>query len=225
LYKVRVTPSHHTTQTGELEWLPEGQGASLVAMALRANPDDPMPHVYYENLVEYEAFCTALSHHYVLIGKPLQGLSREQLLEGYWHVVDKTITCNLDKKEVKTEVDFDYATEVVVKEPFMAQTLVQLTVQGRVMVVDDLKNTFAADGVLLPADAFVEFDIGSAYNKIPKATPTCDAQSGTPVAKKRRVGGRPVSLSGVLLNRLTDARQESAAAGARQSSASADADS
>ena len=73
----------------------------------------------------------------------------ERLLQGYFPVEGKKITCAADTAAEKTVVDFDYAESIRVEKPLSVETDVIITVGGRESRVNSLASEFANAGVIL----------------------------------------------------------------------------
>ena len=74
----------------------------------------------------------------------------ECLLQGYFPVEGKTITCVVDTAAEKTVVNFDYAESIRVENSLNVETDVLITVGGRESRVNSLASEFANAGVILP---------------------------------------------------------------------------
>ena len=126
----------------------------LLCFALRMRKGALLPTALYEIPETVGALADAFREHYLAIGKPLTAKSQsmECLMLGYYHLNEETkkITCVLDRKREKTQLNFDYATKIEILEPLDMDTGVQMTVAGRQSVLPDIMEEFEAEDVTFP---------------------------------------------------------------------------
>ena len=101
-----------------------------------------------------EALSDALLEHYIQIGKPLSipTQSMDQIMFGYCRVngLGKTISCKLDTRDQKAEIDYSYAEKVVVQNRFEMDSRVIVTMNRRDTMYDSLMDDFEGEGVTFP---------------------------------------------------------------------------
>ena len=101
-----------------------------------------------------EALIDAFLEHYTQIGKPLSipTQSMDQIMFGYFRVndLDKTISCKLDTRDQKADIDFSYAENVVVQNRFEMDSRVIVTMNRRDTMYDSIMDDFEGAGVHFP---------------------------------------------------------------------------
>lgn len=198
----------------------DGYEVDILCMAARTRRDSLLPHVTHVMDDTLEALTAAISQHYVKIGQPLRGLNSDQILEGYFDIIDgKEVTCRLDTKTEKSKIDFKYATDIVLQNPMRMDTVVEATVQGRAIVVQNLEGDFEADGVHFPpekvawqGDLFAtEVEAAAAPEK---KTPVKRKSKAAAEEAARKVGSTQVSEA--LRRRLASPAQAKASPGSKK---------
>ena len=73
---------------------------------------------------------------------------------GYFRVndLDKTISCKLDTRDQKAEIDFSYAENVVVQNRFEMDSRVIVTMNRRGTMYDSLMDDFEGEGATFPGE-------------------------------------------------------------------------
>ena len=130
-----------------------GKEIDLLCFALRVHQEAFLPTETHEMDTTIAALSAVINQQYRAIGalfSQVPANEPERLLEGYFPVSGKTITCALDTKADKTVVDFDYAESIRVEKPLSVETDVLITVGGRESRVNSLASEFANAGVALP---------------------------------------------------------------------------
>ena len=129
------------------------------------------------------ALSAVINQQYRAIGAPFSQVPAnepERLLQGYFPLAGKTITCAVDTAAQKTVVDFDYAESIRVEKPLSVETDVIITVGGRESRVNSLASEFANAGILLPTRDVHWLDEQLRLKETDDATPP-------PSAKKQRL--------------------------------------
>ena len=125
-----------------------------------------------------EALSDAFLEHYTQIGKPLSipTQSMDQIMCGYFRVndLDKTISCKLDTRDQKAEIDFSYAENVVVQNRFEMDSRVIVTMNRRDTMYDSLMDDFEGAGVQFPDEHWK----GSYTDRALPAPPAKKAKTG-----------------------------------------------
>ena len=98
----------------------EGREVDLLCFALRKHRNHSLPTQLYVIPETVEALSEAFAEHYDKIGRPLSipVQSMDQIFFGYFRVnlETKKITCRLDTREEKAEVDFSYSDKLVIQK-------------------------------------------------------------------------------------------------------------
>ena len=159
-----------------------GMELDLLCFALRVHQEALLPTETHDMDTTIPALSAVINQQYRAIGSPFAQVPAnepERLLEGYFPVSGKTITCALDTKADKTVVDFDYAESIRVEKPLSVETDVLITVGGRESRVNSLASEFANAGVVLPTRDVHWLDEQLQLKETDDATP--------PSAKKQRL--------------------------------------
>ena len=160
----------------------KGQELDLLCFALRVHQEAFLPTETHEMHTTVEALSAVINQQYRAILAPFSQVlanEPESLLQGYFPLVGKTVTCVVDTAAQKTVVDFDYAESIRVEKPLSVETNVIITVGGRESRVNSLASEFANAGVLLPTRDVHWLD----EHLQPKET----ADDTPPSAKKQRL--------------------------------------
>ena len=131
----------------------KGKEVDLLCFALRVHQEAFLPTETHEMDTTIAALSAVINQQYRAIGAPFAQVPAnepERLLEGYFPVEGKTVTCALDTKAYKTVVEFDCAESIRVETPLSVETDVLITVGGRESRVNSLASEFANAGVALP---------------------------------------------------------------------------
>ena len=131
----------------------KGKELDLLCFALRVHQEAFLPTETHEMDTTIAALSAVINQQHRAIGAPFAQVPAnepERLLEGYFPVEGKTVTCALDTKAYKTVVEFDYAESIRVENPLNVETDVIITVGGRESRVNSLASEFANAGVALP---------------------------------------------------------------------------
>ena len=131
----------------------KGKELDLLCFALRVHQEAFLPTETHDMDTTIPALSAVINQQYRAIGAPFSQVPAnepERLLQGYFPVVGKTITCAVDTAAEKTVVDFDYAESIRVEKPLSVETDVIITVGGRESRVNSLASEFANAGVALP---------------------------------------------------------------------------
>ena len=132
----------------------KGMELDLLCFALRVHQEALLPTETHDMDTTIPALSAVINQQYRAMGSPFAQEpflnEPERLLEGYFPVSGKTITCALDTKADKTVVDFDYAESIRVEKPLSVETDVIITVGGRESRVNSLASEFTSAGVILP---------------------------------------------------------------------------
>ena len=131
----------------------KGMELDLLCFALRVHQEALLPTETHGMDTTIPALSAVINQQYRAIGSPFAQVPANEparLLEGYFPVSGKTITCALDTKADKTVVDFDYAEDIRVEKPLSVETDVIITVGGRESKVNSLAAEFTNAGVKLP---------------------------------------------------------------------------
>ena len=187
----------------------EGCEVDLLCFALRKQRIHSLPTQLYVMPETVEALSDAFVEHYTEIGKPLSipPQSMDQIFLGYFRVNEDTkkISCTLDTREEKAEVDFSYADKLVIKNAFEMDSRVTVTVKGRDTLYDDLMDDLEAAGVEFPDEtwkgSFTEAPIPEPAAKKAKTMPLTGGSSASSPAKTSG-GSNNAVLSCALRRRL-----------------------
>ena len=176
-----LEPASFPEEPADDAWL-KGHELDLLCFALRVHQEAFLPTETHEMDTTIAALSAVINQQYRLIGKPFAQVPAndpERLLEGYFPVEGKTVTCALDTKAYKTMVEFQYADSIRVEKPLNVETDVLITVGGRESRVNSLASEFANAGIALPTRDVHWLDEGLQ----PKET----ADDTPPPAKKQRL--------------------------------------
>ena len=98
----------------------KGMELDLLCFALRVHQEALLPTETHDMDTTISALSAVINQQYRAMGSPFAQEpflnEPERLLEGYFPVSGKTITCALDTKADKTVVDFDYAESIRVEK-------------------------------------------------------------------------------------------------------------
>ena len=153
----------------------KGMELDLLCFALRVHQEALLPTETHDMDTTISALSAVINQQYRAIGSPFAQVPAnepERLLEGYFPVSGKTITCALDTKADKTVVDFDYAEDIRVEKPLSVETDVIITVGGRESKVNSLASEFTNAGVKLPTRDVKWLDEQLQLQEAIDATPT-----------------------------------------------------
>ena len=153
----------------------KGMELDLLCFALRVHQEALLPTETHDMDTTIPALSAVINQQYRAIGSPFAQVPAnepERLLEGYFPVSGKTITCALDTKAYKTVVDFDYAESIRVEKPLSVETDVIITVGGRESRVNSLASEFTSAGVILPTRDVEWLDKQLQLKEAIDATPT-----------------------------------------------------
>lgn len=153
----------------------KGMELDLLCFALRVHQEALLPTETHDMDTTIPALSAVINQQYRAIGSPFAQVPAnepERLLEGYFPVSGKTITCALDTKADKTVVDFDYAESIRVEKPLSVETDVIITVGGRESRVNSLASEFTSAGVILPTRDVKWLDEQLQLKEAIDATPT-----------------------------------------------------
>ena len=131
----------------------KGKELDLLCFALRVHQEAFLPTETHEMDTTIAALSAVINQQYRAIGAPFSQVPAnepERLLQGFFPLAGKTITCAVDTAAQKTVVDFDYAESIRVEKPLSVETDVLITVGGRESRVNSLASEFANAGVILP---------------------------------------------------------------------------
>ena len=113
--------------------------------------NDPLPGEYYAGIEDVDTLIAAFSQEYELLEKPLNGLTVEVLKGGLWTLSEeKKLSYLLDRSDPKKELDFSFADEVKLVDPFGMPPQVIITTHGHDTRVDSRVAELQAMGVKLP---------------------------------------------------------------------------
>ena len=153
----------------------KGMELDLLCFALRVHQEALLPTETHDMDTTIPALSAVINQQYRAIGSPFAQVPAnepERLLEGYFPVPGKDITCALDTKACKTVVDFDYAERIKAEKPLIVETDVLITVGGRESRVHSLASEFANAGVELPTRDVKWLDEQLQLKEAMDATPT-----------------------------------------------------
>ena len=154
----------------------KGMELDLLCFALRVHQEALLPTETHDMDTTISALSAVINQQYRAMGSPFAQEpflnEPERLLEGYFPVSGKTITCALDTKADKTVVDFDYAEDIRVEKPLSVETDVIITVGGRESKVNSLAAEFTNAGVKLPTREVKWLDKQLQLKEAIEATPT-----------------------------------------------------
>ena len=153
----------------------KGMELDLLCFALRVHQEALLPTETHDMDTTIPALSAVINQQYRAIGSPFAQVPAnepERLLEGYFPVSGKTITCVLDTKADKTVVEFDYAESIRVEKPLSVETDVIITVGGRESRVNSLASEFTNAGVILPTRDVKWLDKQLQLKEAIEATPT-----------------------------------------------------
>ena len=177
-----LEPELFPEETADDAWL-KGQELDLLCFALRVHQEAFLPTETHEMDTTIAALSAVINQQYRAIGAPFSQVPAnepERLLQGYFPLVGKTVTCVVDTAAQKTVVDFDYAESIRVEKPMSVETDVIITVGGRESRVNSLASEFANAGVILPTRDVHWLDEQLRRKETDDATPP-------PSAKKQRL--------------------------------------
>ena len=106
------------------------------------------------------------------------------------------------QKAAKSQINFDYATDVKISEPFDMNTNVTITVNGRDSSFTDLKTDFENDGVAFPEDEWKGKFTAKAREEPEKKKMKVEAASGSGSSPAKPASN--AVLSSALRKRLAD---------------------
>ena len=98
----------------------KGMELDLLCFALRVHQEALLPTETHDMDTTIPALSAVISQQYRAMGSPFAQVPAnepERLLEGYFPVEGKTVTCALDTKAYKTMVEFHYADSIRVGKP------------------------------------------------------------------------------------------------------------
>ena len=176
-----LEPELFPEEIGDDAWF-KGQELDLLCFALRVHQEAFLPTETHEMDTTIAALSAVINQQYRAIGAPFSQVPAnepERLLQGYFPVVGKTITCAVDTAAEKTVVNFEYAESIRVEKPLSVETDVIITVGGRESRVNSLASEFANAGVVLPTRDVHWLDEQLQLKETDDATP--------PSAKKQRL--------------------------------------
>ena len=153
----------------------KGMELDLLCFALRVHQEALLPTETHDMDTTIPALSEVINQQYRAMGSPFAQVPAnepERLLEGYFPVSGKTITCVLDTKADKTVVEFDYAESIRVEKPLSVDTDVIITVGGRESRVNSLASEFTSAGVILPTRDVKWLDKQLQLKEAIDATPT-----------------------------------------------------
>ena len=169
-----LEPELFPEDIGDDAWF-KGHQLDLLCFALRVHQEAFLPTETHEMDTTIAALSAVINQQYRAIGAPFSKVPAnepERLLEGYFPVEGKTVTCALDTKADKTVVDFDYAESIRVEKPLSVETDVIITVGGRESKVNSLASEFTNAGVKLPTREVKWLDKQLQLKEAIDATPT-----------------------------------------------------
>ena len=176
-----LEPELFPEETADDAWF-KGHELDLLCFALRVHQEAFLPTETHEMDTTIAALSAVINQQYRAIGAPFSQVRANEpecLLQGYFPVEGKKITCVLDTAAEKTVVNFDYAQSIRVEKPLSVETDVIITVGGRESRVNSLASEFANAGIALPTRDVHWLDEGLQ----PKET----ADDTPPPAKKQRL--------------------------------------
>ena len=176
-----LEPELFPAEIGDDAWF-KGHELDLLCFALRVHQEAFLPTETHEMDTTIAALSAVINQQYRAIGAPFSKVPAnepERLLQGYFPLVGKTVTCVVDTAAQKTVVDFDYAESIRVEKPLSVETDVLITVGGRESRVNSLASEFANAGIALPTRDVHWLDEGLQPKETADATP--------PPAKKQRL--------------------------------------
>ena len=153
----------------------KGKELDLLCFALEVHKEAFLPTETHDMDTTIAALSAVINQQHRAIGAPFAQVPAnepERLLEGYFPVSGKTITCALDTKADKTVVGFDYAESIRVEKPLSVETDVIITVGGRESKVNSLAAEFTNAGVKLPTREVKWLDKQLQLKEAIEATPT-----------------------------------------------------
>ena len=163
----------------------------------------------FEMAETVEALSDAFLEHYIQIGKPLSipTQSMDQLMFGYFCVndLDKTISCKLDTRDQKAEIDFSYAEHVVVQNRFEMDSRVIVTMNRRDTMYDSLMDDFEGEGVVFPDEhwkgSFTNHPLPGPPTKKAKTETASTNSGGTSAPSPVKSGGTDNAILSTALRR------------------------
>ena len=187
----------------------EGREVDILCFALRKHRNHSLPTQLYVIPDTVEALGEAFAEHYTNIGKPLSVpvQSMGQIFIGYFRLNEETkkVTCTLDTREEKAEIDFSYSDKLAIHNCFEWDSKVTITLKGREMESDSLMDDFAALGVEFPDETwkggFTEAPLPEPAAKKAKTEPLTGGISASSTPKKGG-GSTNAVLSDALRKRL-----------------------
>ena len=177
-----LEPELFPEEIGDDAWF-KGHELDLLCFALRVHQEAFLPTETHEMDTTIAALSAVINQQYRAIGAPFSQVPAnepERLLQGYFPVAGKTITCAVDTAAEKTVVTFEYAESIRVEKPLSVETDVIITVGGRESRVNSLASEFANAGVILPTRDVHWLDEQLQRKETDDATPP-------PSAKKQRL--------------------------------------
>ena len=186
-----LEPELFPEETADDAWF-KGHELDLLCFALRVHQEAFLPTETHEMDNTIAALSAVINQQYRAIGAPFAQVPAndpERLLEGYFPVEGKTVTCALDTKACKTMVEFEYADSIKVEKPLNVETDVLITVGGRESRVNPCASEFANAGVVLPTRDVHWLDEQLRLKETDDATPP-------PSAKKQRLSAGSDSSPG-----------------------------
>ena len=188
-----------------------GNELDVLCFALRKHKDTDLPHKLFEMEETVEALSDAFVEHYVQIGKPLSipTQSLDQIMMGYYreNKETKTITCKLDTREKKGEIDFSYAENISIENQLEMDSRVIVTLNGRATSYDSLMEDFVGDGVVFPDEKWK-----GEFTKAELPEPAAKKARTEPAALSQSQGSTPRKAGGSTNAVLSDALRKRLAA-------------
>ena len=177
-----LEPELFPEETADDAWF-KGHELDLLCFALRVHQEAFLPTETHKMDTTIAALSAVINQQHRAIGAPFSQVRANEpecLLQGYFPVEGKKITCVLDTAAEKTVVNFDYAQSIRVEKPLSVETDVLITVGGRESRVNSLASEFANAGVMLPTRDVHWLDEQLRRKEANDATPP-------PSAKKQRL--------------------------------------
>ena len=166
----------------------EEQLMYIVCRLLRVRKDTLLPTTSHPVESTVPALIAALSQHYLNNGQLPEGTTLEELLKGYFEVIEgeKKIVCLVDTKETNTEIQFEYADEVEIVNVLDIGTAVHVITRGRTTTIESVAQEFGDAGVLIPplvvewqGDLFGERKPDKTPEKRPRTSGNMEAAGST----------------------------------------------
>jgi hypothetical protein len=210
-----IEPNHFKRESFEAEWSNEDI-IGILCFALRVRRDSALPTKSHE--VELLGdLVSAFSQRYASVGKPMENVSKNAILNGYYLSQDLRILCSLapppQEGEEPLHIEFSWADSLVLEDAFDADSAVSLHRGGRKMSFTALRSTFEQKGVNFRVDGDTWTLAGYPLRQplTPQgggtAVTTPDRRQRTPGARGSTPEGRTTpradnDVSNVLRNRL-----------------------